>query len=95
MSRLSVRVTPRSSRDAVDGFDEAGLLRLRVTAAPAEGAANQAVVRLLSRVLEVPSRDVILVTGATSRQKVFEVPLTAPEMEARVQRWLEKPVRPS
>ena len=82
--RLRVRVTPRASRDAVDGFDAEGVLRLRVAAAPADGAANAAVVKLLSRALELPSRDVVLVSGATARQKVFLVPLDAAEVTKRL-----------
>jgi len=81
---LRVRVTPRASRDAFDGFDAEGVLRLRVAAPPADGAANAAVVKLLSRALELPSRDVVLVSGATARQKVFLVPLDAAEVTKRL-----------
>ena len=74
--RLTVRVTPRSSADRIDGFGADGVLRLRVTAAPADGQANDAVIKLLANALGVPPRDVALVAGATARNKVFEVPLT-------------------
>lgn len=84
MARLSVRVTPRASRDSVEGFDAEGVLRLRVTAAPAEGEANAAVTKLLSRVLGIPSRDVVMVSGGTARQKVFDVPLSETEVRARL-----------
>ena len=82
--RLRVRVTPRSSRDAVEGFDAEGVLRVRVTAAPTDGEANAAVVKLLSRALQLPSRDVVLVAGGTARQKVFVVPLDAAEVTKRL-----------
>lgn len=84
MTRLSVRVTPRAARDSIDGFDDHGALRVRVTAAPADGQANAAVVKLLSRVLDIPSRDIVLVSGATARQKVFEVRLTEAEIASRI-----------
>lgn len=71
-----MRVTPRASVDRIDGFDPAGRLRVRVTAPPADGAANAAVAKLLAKALGLPGRDVMLVSGATSREKVFEVPLT-------------------
>ena len=74
--RLSVRVTPRSSADRIDGFDAGGVLRVRVTAPPADGRANEEVIKLLAKGLLIPPRDVVLVAGATSRNKVFEVPLT-------------------
>ena len=82
MARLTVRVTTRAARDRIDGFDIDGVLRLRVTAPPAEGEANAAVVKLLSRALGLPARDVVLVSGATARRKSFEVPLSEAEMLA-------------
>jgi hypothetical protein len=69
---VTVRVTPRASRDEI-GPEEEGVLHVRVTAAPADGAANAAVTRLLARHFGVPSRDVVLVSGATSRLKVFDI----------------------
>lgn len=84
MATLLVRVTPRSSRDAVDGFDDTGVLRVRVTAPPSDGAANVAVVKLLARALDLPPRDVVLVAGAAARLKRFDTPLTPEEVRARL-----------
>ena len=66
---IAVRVTPRSSRDAVEGVDDAGTLRVRVTAPPADGAANKAVIRLLAKTVGVPKGTVSIVRGGTSRHK--------------------------
>jgi len=82
--KFTVRVTPRAATDALDGFNEAGELRVRVTAPPAEGAANAAVVKLLAKALGVPSRDIVLVSGATSRIKRFEVPLSEADVLSRL-----------
>lgn len=84
MARLSVRVTPRASRDTITGFNAEGALAVRVTAAPADGAANAAVTRLLAKALDLPSRDVVLVSGATARQKLFELPLDEAEIRRRL-----------
>lgn len=84
MTRLRVRVTPRASRDAIEGFDDAGILRVRVTAPPVDGAANKAVTKLLASALGIPQRDVVLVSGATSRIKVFEVGLDEDVVAARL-----------
>lgn len=89
MTRLTVRVTPRAARDRVDGFDADGVLRVRVTAPPAEGEANAAVVKLLSRALGLPARDVVLVSGATARRKMFDVPVSAEAIAARLGRAAE------
>jgi uncharacterized protein (TIGR00251 family) len=70
---LPVRVTPRSGRDAIEGVDAQGALRVWVTAAPADGAANQAVIKLLAKALGVPRGAVTLVSGATSRHKRLRI----------------------
>ena len=66
---VALRVTPRSSRDAIEGVDENGAIRVRVTAAPADGAANKSVQKLLAKTLGLPKGGVSLVSGATSRHK--------------------------
>ena len=66
---LVLHVTPRAGRTAVDGVDAEGRLRLRVSAAPVDGAANEAVVALLAAELGVRRSAVTLVAGATSRHK--------------------------
>lgn len=84
MTRLLVRVTPRASADRIDGFDAEGRLRMRVTAPPADGAANAAVAKLLAKALGLPSRDVMLVSGAASRLKLFQVPIDEPAVRSRL-----------
>jgi len=71
--RLRLRVTPKSRADEIVGLTEEGVLKIRVTAAPQDGEANQAVLRLLSRVLGVPRGAVRLMGGAASRDKWIEV----------------------
>ncbi|MCC6386376.1 MAG: DUF167 domain-containing protein [Dehalococcoidia bacterium] len=82
--RLAVRVTPRASRDAIAGFDRSGTLLVRVAAPPADGAANAAVTKLLARALGLPARDIVLASGASSRQKLFDIPLSESEVRARL-----------
>jgi hypothetical protein len=71
-ARVRVRVTPRAARDGLAGWQD-GVLRIRVTAPPAEGKANDAVARLLARTLGVPTSAVGIVSGATAREKLIEV----------------------
>ena len=50
-----------------------GALKVRVTAAPVDGAANDALVRLIADTLRVPRGRVHLVTGAANRRKLIEI----------------------
>jgi len=84
MAKLTVRVTPRAGKDAVEGFDSTGAPRVRVRAAPADGQANAAVAALLAKALGVPGPDVALVHGGSARVKVFEVPLSDEDVRARL-----------
>jgi uncharacterized protein (TIGR00251 family) len=62
-----------------------GVLRVRVTAPPVEGAANQALIRFLADELGVARRDVRLVAGAAGRQKLIVVDGVEPD--ELTERW--------
>ncbi len=70
-ARLRVRLQPRSRREGVLGL-QGDALRIAVHAPPVEGAANEALVRLLARLVDVPRTHVTVVLGATARDKVLE-----------------------
>jgi len=82
--RFAVRLTPRAAADRVEGVID-GVLRVRVGAPAVEGAANNALLRLLSDELGVARRDVRIVAGASSRQKLVVVDHV--DAEAIVARW--------
>jgi uncharacterized protein (TIGR00251 family) len=70
--RFAVRVQPRASRSEIDGT-HGEALRVRLSAPPVDGAANEALVELLARALGVAKRDVRVVAGSASRSKMIEV----------------------
>lgn len=74
--RFRVRLTPRARTDAITGWEPAGeepVLRVRVSAPPLDGKANASLLRLLSRALAQPPRDLSIVRGLRSRDKLLEV----------------------
>jgi uncharacterized protein len=80
---VSLHVTPRAGRDALNVHN--GAIRVRLAAAPVDGAANDALTALLASRLRVPRRSVTIVRGATSREKVVAVEgITAADFWARL-----------
>lgn len=69
---FEVRITPRASREAITGV-RAGALRVSVTAAPVDGAANEALIALLADALGVPKRAVRITRGERGRTKSIRV----------------------
>lgn len=69
---FTIRVVPRSSRSGVAGEHD-GALRVRVSAAPVDGAANEEVIKTLARALGVPRRNVEIASGHTSKVKQVRV----------------------
>ena len=83
-TRVRLRVSPGASRAAIVGRHGEGW-KLRVTAAPERGKANDAVLALLAETLAVPRSSVKLVSGGGSRDKIVELAGIEPdEIERRL-----------
>ncbi len=74
--RIEIRLTPRAGSDRLDGVVD-GVLRCRVAAPPVDGAANEALLRLLAHELDVPPSVVRLVSGERGRRKLVAIPASA------------------
>ena len=88
---LRVRLTPRSSRDAIDGLDdtvEGPALKARVRAIPESGEANAALERLLAGWLGVAKGAVAVTAGGKSRIKTVTVSGDALRVSAVLQQKL-------
>jgi len=88
---LKVRLTPKSSRDAVVGIEIFGgeaVLKARVRAVPEDGRANAALEQLIAHWLKVPPSSVSVAQGGKSRIKQISVEgdaeTLARSIEARV-----------
>lgn len=77
--KLIVKVIPNAKQNAVveDITDLLGSrnLRIRINQPPEDGKANKAVIDLLAKYLKVKKRDISIISGLTSRNKVVEVDL--------------------
>ena len=67
--RFTVRVQPRSSRQGILGLHGTSL-KVCVHAPPVDGAANEEIVEVLADALKIPRRDISIVSGEASRNKV-------------------------
>jgi len=85
---VSVRLTPKGGRDAIDGrerlADGREVLKARVRAAPSEGEANAALLVLLAKSLRVAPRQVSLAAGATARLKRVRIEGDAKALAAAI-----------
>ena len=72
-SALAVRVTPRASRNEVVEVTADGTVRIRITASPVDGEANEKLVAFLAEVLNVPKSRLEIVAGLSGRDKLISV----------------------
>ena len=69
---LSVRAVPRAAKNEIQGvYNEA--LKIRLTTPPIDGKANQALIRFLSKTLNISKSHIRVLHGETSRNKVVQI----------------------
>ncbi len=73
MQKVKLRVIPRARQNKID-VDESGTYRVHITAAPVDGAANAAVIKMVADYFDVPKSHIKIIRGETSRDKVIEIP---------------------
>lgn len=90
--RLAVRLTPRASRNGVDGIaaDAEGrpILKLRLVAPPVEGAANDALIAFLAKTLSLRKADIAIRSGETSRVKILHLAGDSATILQKLDSWL-------
>lgn len=69
---FEVRVQPRSSKTEISGIQN-GILRVRLTSPPVDGAANRQCIELLSRKMKIPKRAIRIASGAKARSKRLKI----------------------
>lgn len=69
---LNISVQPRSSQNVISGIRN-GHIRIKLTSAPVEGKANQALIKLLSKAFGVALSQVSIEKGETSKSKRIRI----------------------
>ena len=88
---LTVRVTPKASRNGIQGVmatPDGAALKVAVTAPPDRGKANAAVTALLAKAFSIAKSNVVLTTGETDRRKIFRVAGDPVTLAATAQKWM-------
>lgn len=70
---LAVRVTPRARKNEIVEVLSDGTVKIRLTAPPVEGKANEALIAFLAEVIGVPRSKVEIVAGDTGRDKLVSI----------------------
>jgi uncharacterized protein (TIGR00251 family) len=70
--RLSVQVLPNAKKTEVVGLID-GALKIRLKAQPIEGQANEELIRFIATQIKLPKKQISVVRGLTSRQKIIEI----------------------
>lgn len=87
-AELALKVVPGAKRDGITGWLGESL-KIRVSAPPEKGRANEAVVRVLAEALALDARAIRVVSGASSpRKRVAVDGLRDDELRARINAWL-------
>ena len=73
---IKVRVQPRASRTEIIG-EHNGAIKIRIASPPVEGKANEECRRYLAKLLGVSATSVEIISGESSRDKVFRVANTS------------------
>lgn len=89
---LDIRLTPRGGRDAVDGIETLAdgrlIVKARVRAAPTEGEANTALIRLLAQEFGLSRSQLAIASGATARLKTVALRGKSGALATTLETWL-------
>ncbi len=72
-SAITVKVTPRSGKNEITGIMDDGTIKIRLTAAPVEGKANEMLVKFLAEILDTTPSKLEIIAGHSSRNKLISI----------------------
>ena len=86
---LSVRIQPRASKNELVRREDGGL-KIRLTAPPVDGAANEALIRFLADTFSVARSQIEIISGHTSKNKIVSIEGVGKEDAERVLKMQKK-----
>ena len=71
-ARLHLFIQPKSSKNQIIGAHN-GELKVKITAPPVDGRANEGLIEFFSDFFKIPKRNVVLIKGETGRHKTVDL----------------------
>lgn len=69
---IEIKIVPQSGKSQLI-VDKSGILKCFVKAAPEKGKANKELIDIISKQLQIPKRNMLIISGATSRKKLIKI----------------------
>jgi uncharacterized protein len=73
MKKLTLKITPRSSKNEIVGELANGIIKIKLKAPPVDDEANKELIKFLSREWKIPKSKIVILKGKISRIKVIEL----------------------
>ncbi|MFZ2189313.1 MAG: DUF167 domain-containing protein [Candidatus Magasanikiibacteriota bacterium] len=73
MKKITVKITPRSSKNEIGETMSDGTIKIKLKAPPVDGEANKELIKFLSAEWKIPKSKIKIVKGQTSRNKIIEI----------------------
>lgn len=70
--KIKIYIQPNSKKSGYAGLYD-GIPKLKITAPPVDGAANAEIIKIFSKLLNIPKSDIIISSGQASRIKILDI----------------------
>lgn len=70
--KIKIYIQPNSKKSGYAGLYD-GIPKLKITAPPVDGAANSEIIKIFSKLLNIPKSDIIISSGQASRIKILDI----------------------
>lgn len=70
--KIKIYIQPNSKKSGYAGVYD-GIPKLKITAPPVDGAANSEIIKIFSKLLNIPKSDIIISSGQASRLKILDI----------------------